>query len=112
MGNPLSPLRREGVLIAVGKRPWKIVDAGNAINAADLHYWVALDSPTRLTLATWDAALELGELLAQTARWPGYSLIYTPVVHVEMQGGVPTVWWDALEKSQDGQRFPVVHEPS
>lgn len=111
MSNP-SPLRREGVLIAVGKDTWKIEHAYNAINASDLHYWVALDAPTRIEMASWDAANLLGGLIAETARWPGFPLLHTPRIHVEMQAGRPCIWWDALEKSTAGDTAPVIHEPN
>jgi hypothetical protein len=110
--NKPSPLRREGVLIALGKGTWKIVDAGNAINASDLRYWVSLDAPTRLEMESWEAATLLGGLIAETARWSGYPTLHTPVIHVEMQSGVPCIWWDALEQTAAGDTAPVIHKPS
>lgn len=109
--NKPSPLRREGVLIALGKGTWKIVDAGNAINSSDLHYWVSLDAPTRLEMQSWDAAKLLGGLIAETARWPGFPLLHTPIIHVEMQADVPFIWWDGLEQTTAGDTEAVIHEP-
>ena len=106
-----SPLRREGNAIFMGKRAWKIEHAHNAINCSDQRIIASLEAPTRIEMQSWDAAKVLGGLIAETARWPGFPLLHTPIIHVEMQAGTACVWWDALEQTTAGDTAPVIHKP-
>ena len=104
----MTPLYRIDSLIRLGKPTWKIVAANNAINATELHFWVALEAPTRLEMESWDAAKELGKLIAETSRWPGLSQLYSPVINVEMQGSTPVIWWDDTADGKEADRKSVV----
>lgn len=106
-----SPLRREGSVIFMGKTAWKIEHAHNAIDCSDQRIIASLEAPTRIEMASWEAATLLGGLIAETARWSGYPTLHTPVIHVERQNGVPCIWWDALEQTTAGDTAPVIHKP-